>query len=242
MATILEEMQTAKHNIMLYVQKTAFSSEINNLQNSKPVKKDSSIASLNPMIYDDLIRVQGRLQSRNQSNCPVILPNKNTVTRMIIRHIHENNGHAGKQHVLAASREKYWILQGPSAVKNIVKNCIICRRQHTPLMTQQMAPLLPEQTTPDEPPFTNVGIDYFGPLIVKAERTHVKRYGCLFTCLATRAVHLEVTHTLTTDSFTAAFQRFTARRGYQKVFSDNGTNLVSGVYLKVHLSHTHVAY
>ncbi|XP_060567693.1 uncharacterized protein LOC132726393 [Ruditapes philippinarum] len=82
----LEEIQTAEHNIMLYVQNTAFSSEINNLQNSKPVKKDSSIASLNPVIYDDLIRVQGRLQSRNPSKCPVILPNKNTVTRLIIRH------------------------------------------------------------------------------------------------------------------------------------------------------------
>lgn len=42
-------------------------------------------------------------------------------------------------------------------------------------------------------------------------------------------MHLEVTHSLTTDSFIAAFQRFTSRRGVpEKVYSDNGTNLVSG--------------
>ena len=83
--------------------------------------------------------------------------------------------------------------------------------------------------SPDKPPFSFVGVDYFGPLIVKAARTHLKRYGCLFTCLTTRAVHLEVAHSLTADSFIAAFQRFTSRRGVpEKVFSDNGTNLVKG--------------
>ena len=92
-----------------------------------------------------------------------------------------------------------------------------------------MAPLLEEQTTPDKPPFTYVGIDYFGPLIVRSGRCNLKRYGCLFTCLTSRAVHLEVAHSLTTDSFFAAFQRFISRRGVpEKVYSDNGTNLVSG--------------
>lgn len=83
--------------------------------------------------------------------------------------------------------------------------------------------------TPDKPPFVFVGIDYFGPLMVKTGHTHEKRYGCLFTCLTTRAVHIEVAQSLSTDSFIAAFQRFTSRRGVQeKVYRDNGTNLVSG--------------
>ena len=92
-----------------------------------------------------------------------------------------------------------------------------------------MAPLRQERMTPDKPPFSFVGIDYFGPLIVKVARSNHKRYGVIFTCLATRAVHLEVAHTLDTDSFLAAFQRFVSRRGRPlKVFSDNGTNLTSG--------------
>ena len=67
--------------------------------------------------------------------------------------------------------------------------------------------------SPDKPPFSFVGIDNFGPIIVKAGRTHLKRYGCLFTCLTTRAVHLEIAHSLTADSFIAAFKRFSCRRG-----------------------------
>ena len=64
---------------------------------------------------------------------------------------------------------------------------------------------------------------------MKAGRKHLKRYGCLFTCLTSRAVHLEVAHSLTADTFIAAFQRFTSRRGIpEKVYSENGTNLVKG--------------
>jgi len=92
-----------------------------------------------------------------------------------------------------------------------------------------MGSLLPEQTTPENPPLTIVGVDFFGPLNVKHGRSHLKRYGCLFTCLTTRAIHIEVAHSLTTNSFVAAFQRFTSRRGIpNKVFSDNGTNIISG--------------
>ena len=63
---------------------------------------------------------------------------------------------------------------------------------------------------------------------VKFRRGSTKRYGCLFTCLVTRDVHIEIAHKLDSDSFLMAFHRFMARRGKpQKVFSDNGTNFVA---------------
>ena len=47
--------------------------------------------------------------------------------------------------------------------------------------------------------------------------------------MAMRAVHIEITHSLDTNSFLCAMQRFISRRGMvEKVYSDNGTNLVSG--------------
>lgn len=77
------------------------------------------------------------------------------------------------------------------------------------------------------PPFYNTGVDYFGPLLVKERRSTVKRYGCLFTCLVTRAVHLEIAHSLETDSFIMALRRMMARRGKPRnIYSDNGTNFV----------------
>jgi len=70
-----------------------------------------------------------------------------------------------------------------------------------------------------------VGVDYFGSILVKLRRSQVKRYGCVFTCLAIRAVHIEIAHDLTTDSFIQAFSRFVSRQGPPiEVFSDNGTN------------------
>ena len=94
---------------------------------------------------------------------------------------------------------------------------------------QQMAPLEEERLTPDKPPFSFFGVDYFGPFLVKVDRATHKRYGCIFTCLAVRAIHIEIAHSLDTSSFIAAIRRFVSRRGSpEKMFSNNGTNLVSG--------------
>ena len=88
-----------------------------------------------------------------------------------------------------------------------------------------MAPLPSPRVTAFESPFTSTGVDYFGPFMVKRGRSEVKRYGCIFTCLAVRAVHVEMTHSLDAESFLCAFSRFTARRGHPRdVYSDNGTN------------------
>ena len=58
-------------------------------------------------------------------------------------------------------------------------------------------------------------------------KTRAKRYLCPFTCLATRAVHLEMAYALDTDSFINAFSRMVTRRRTPKyVLSDNGTNFV----------------
>ena len=155
---------------------------------------------------------------------PIVLPTKHHVTDMIIRHYHQI-GHVGSSQVLAAIRRKFWILKGGSAVRRVVSKCIKCRRWNSKPEAQIMAPLPMARVTPGDAPFTAVGIDYFGPMPVKLKRSRVKRYGCIFTCLTMRAVHIEVSQDLTTDSFLMAFSRFVSRRGAPtEVYSDNGTN------------------
>ena len=74
-------------------------------------------------------------------------------------------------------------------------------------------------------PFTHCGIDYFGPMFIKIGRRREKRWGVLFTCLSTRAIHLELASSLTASSAIMALQRLAARRGSPSVlYSDNGTN------------------
>lgn len=92
-----------------------------------------------------------------------------------------------------------------------------------------MADLPEARVTAGKPPFTRVGVDCFGPFFVKRGRSYPKRYGVLFTCLVTRAVHIEVAHNLDTDSFLNALRRFMARRGQpEEIRSNNGTNFVGG--------------
>ena len=101
-----------------------------------------------------------------------------------------------------------------------------------------MADLPESRVLPDKPPFTSVGVDYFGPFQVRCGRSLVKRYGVIFTCLAIRAVHLEVVHCLDTDSFLLALRRFIARRGQVKeIFSDNRTTLPAASVSYVTLFH-----
>lgn len=102
----------------------------------------------------------------------------------------------------------------------------MCRRIKSTPQDQKMADLPEDRLTP-APPFTDVGVDYFGPYVTKEGRKERKRYGALFTCLVSRAVHIEVAHSLDTDSFLHTLRRFIARRGQvREIRSDNGTNFV----------------
>lgn len=88
-----------------------------------------------------------------------------------------------------------------------------------------MADLLEDRVSPDLPPFTHVGIDYFAPIEVKRGRSHKRRV--IFTCLVSRAIHLEMASSLNTDSCINALRRFLCHRGTITIIcTDNGTNFV----------------
>ena len=90
-----------------------------------------------------------------------------------------------------------------------------------------MAPLPAVRVTGYEPPFSSTGVDLFGPIEVTFGRRTVKRWGCLFTCMATRACHIEIAPSLEADDFINVLRRFIARRGgVRLIYSDNGTNFV----------------
>ena len=63
---------------------------------------------------------------------------------------------------------------------------------------------LPSDRMQETLPFTYCAVDYFGPFYIKKKRKELKRCGCLFTCLTSRAVHIEISNTLETDSFIMA--------------------------------------
>ena len=81
---------------------------------------------------------------------------------------------------------------------------------------------------PYTPPFHFTSCDYFGPISVKIGRNKTtKHYGVIFTCLNTRAVHLELAIDLSTMEFLQVLRRFFAMRGQLEVIlSDNGSQFV----------------
>ena len=118
----------------------------------------------------------------------------------------------------------YWIVSGNPMVRQFISKCVTCHHLGGNQGEQKMADLL--KSLPDPaPPFTYCGVDFFGPWHIQRGRAVVKRYGALFTCLASRAVHIEVTDSLETDSFINALTRFTCRRGsLREIRCDRGTN------------------
>ena len=111
-------------------------------------------------------------------------------------------------------------------MRRVIGRCMTCQRQRKACPREKFMANLPEvRLVPEKPPFTYVGADYFGPLEVKQGRSRAKRYGCLFTCLTTRAVHIEIAHSLDTDSMINALRRFISIRGYpEQIRSDQGSN------------------
>ncbi|XP_046841790.1 uncharacterized protein LOC124435902 [Xenia sp. Carnegie-2017] len=220
----MEELDAADREIFAHVQNTTFSQELklfavpgNGKEFDKALLRKSgiSIRQLNPMMVNGLLKVGGRLGNapiNGKSKHPIILPFKHPVTDMIIRQHHAEVGHMGQESVLSSLRKEFWIIKGRTAVRRVVRSCLACQRRKARLGEQLMSDLPKSRVTPQKPPFTIVGIDYFGPMLVKRGRSLVKGYGCLFTCFTTRAIHIEIAHSLDTDSMINALRRFISMR------------------------------
>ncbi|XP_078355671.1 uncharacterized protein LOC144640376 [Oculina patagonica] len=199
-------------------------------------ESEGLLTRLNPKSDGEgLLRMDGRLRFADHlpydTRHPILLPKDHAVTRLVIVDAHERLGHGtGVEHVLTELRSRFWIVKGRRMVRNVIEACAECRRRFsTKIGNQMMAPLPKSRLQSLLRAFEKVGVDYGGPFLTKQGRgkTRAKRYLCLFTCLTTRAVHLEMSYSLDTDSFIYAFGRMTSRRGTPTyVISDNGTNFV----------------
>lgn len=200
---LLSDVEEAERRIVKNVQNQTFPEEL-----SSPNLSKSPLAKLKPFVNNGVLRVGGRLDRVDLSydaKHPMILPGKHRVTEMIILHYHFANGHVGPYQLLAETRQHFWIVNGVSSIRRVLQLCHECKRQNAMVGEQITAPLPEVRVSSDSHqlinPFAAVGLDYFGPLYVHAgpltrskrknPKLH-KRYGCIFTCLRYRAVHIEL--------------------------------------------------
>jgi hypothetical protein len=214
------------------VQQISYAQEIKDLMDQQEVAKTSSLKTLHPFIdQEGLLRVGGRLQ---QSNLPyqaihlMILPANHHFTKLVVSAEHIRLHHTGSQLLTASLRERYWIPRIRNLVKSVTYQCLNCFRFKAQAAKQLMGELPPPRVQPSRP-FLTTGIDYAGPISLKLGTTRskitTKGYIAIFVCFATKAIHIELVTSLTTEAFLAALRRFIARRGKPKtIYSDNGTN------------------
>ncbi|KAJ8957208.1 hypothetical protein NQ318_007770 [Aromia moschata] len=187
--------------------------------------KDNKLKKLSPY-YDGegVIRLKSRVSNRDDTvdyRYPVVLTGRNPIVCSMIMDKHKKSCHVGTQGLLCLLREKYWILGGRRAIRLVIKKCVTCRRFDVEPFAVESPPL-PADRVRDSVPFEITGVDFAGPLYLKSGE---KAWVCLFTCAVYRAVHLELTMSLSTLKFLQVLRRFIARRGRPRVlYSDNGTN------------------
>ena len=226
-----------------------FNTERTDFLDNKSVKRCSRIAQFTPFIGPHgLIRSSGRLRRLVEidfdTKHPIVLDARHNFVKLFLWHIHLmdarhnfvklflwhthlKNHHQGIDYLRSKVKERYAILKLRSTLRSIKSNCVLCIKFRAATIQPIMAHLPKKRLAYQSPPFTNTGVDYFGPFYVTDRRTTEKRWGFLFTCLTTRAVHVEVVPSMDTSSCVMGVERFVSRRGTPAMlWSDNGANFI----------------
>jgi len=226
------ELRQTECWILKRVQYEAFPEEAQTLKENKQLVSRSKLRCLDPYIKGGLILVGGRLNNSNFPETrkhPIVLPAYHRVTQIIFNQKHNEQLHCGPQALLAEVRRRYWPLRGRAVARSCVLKCIRCARTK-PRFTEPMMAALPRQRVQCARPFTVVGVDFAGPLIIRSGLRRVlgvKAWIAVVVCFVTRAIHLEVVEDMTSKAFIASLRRFMSRRGRcTTIYSDNGTNFV----------------
>ncbi|XP_062538001.1 uncharacterized protein LOC134206316 [Armigeres subalbatus] len=229
-----DELHRAKVKLLQAAQHDEYNQELELLRRGKFLQPKHNISALHPFLdAEGTMRVGGRLQNSAQPydmKHPIILPQKHRATELLVRDLHLRDLHAGSALLTATIRQHYWIVGCQTVVRKVVQGCTRCVRLKGKTASQLMGSLPPARVLATRA-FSHVGVDYAGPIQLKATCVRgvkvTKGYIVVFVCLSTRAVHLEVASDLSADTFIGSLKRFISRRGYPvEIRSDNGTNFV----------------
>ena len=160
-----------------------------------------------------ILRCKGRLCNSSlpeAAKFPAWLPCDHHITRLIIRDCHHRVMHNGVRETLTELRSRFWLTRGRQVIRKQIYNCVVCTRYEGKSYKVEPSSDMPEFRFKEGYPFASTGVDFAGPLFVKTvfgkELQVTKVYICLFTCGSTRAIHIELTPSLTTQAFFYVFE------------------------------------
>lgn len=229
-----EDIQEARIRLVKYYQQRHLPEVIVTLEKKTILSKKHWLYRLTPFLDDNgIIRIGGRLDNADhlpESQIhPIVIPSSH-YARLLIDYTHKQNGHAGYSLMMQLLTEDYWIAGVRKAIKTCTQRCVTCIRWRAKNIQPQMGQLPRERITPANT-FDKTGVDLCGPFAIKASPLRndrsIKVWVVTFVCLVTKAVHLDIVSSLSSEHFIAAFGRFCSRRGTSsEIWSDNGTNFV----------------
>lgn len=226
------DLETAETYLLKVVQSNHFASDMNALKNNKTLR--TPVRKLNPFIDEQgILRVGGRLHNAPmtfEQKHPILLSSKDRVARLLVEYYHNTNLHTGPGLVLGLLRHKYWLLSARNLVRQVVHACNKCFK-HNPKELHPLMGSLPDFRVTQQKCFAKSGVDFMGPINLTMAKVRgaktLKAYVCLFVCLISKAIHVELVSDLSTEMFLAALKRFIARRGpISLIMSDGGRNFI----------------
>ncbi|XP_017466469.1 PREDICTED: uncharacterized protein LOC108359228 [Rhagoletis zephyria] len=233
MKTFLDDKtcESSEKLIFREYQEESFANEFLQLRSSvAKVNRKSSIFKLSPYIDGNgLLRVKGGIDAVEgvpmDVKRPIILPRNHRVTFLLVDFYHRKLRHQFSEISVNELRQRFCIPGLRTLVRSVAKMCQQCKIRRAAPNIPEMGPLPLERVASFTRPFAYVGVDYFGPFDIVVGKRHEKRWGVLFTCMTVRAVHIEISPSLSTDSFLLVLKQFMSRRGVPwRILSDNGTN------------------
>ena len=203
---LAEEMPDTELCIIKEMQRKAFREE---LVSHKQLPTNSKLLGLCPRLDSEgVMRSDGWLTYAEflpyDVRYSIILSRKNWVTKLIVKYYHEQGNHcAGINQTLSRLSTRFWIISAWEEILELKRECAMCKRRKAEVALQIMAPLPPNRLTTSLWAFTKTSVDFGGPFMTMQGRGRPRqnRYLWLFTCLASRAVHLEMAYCLDVDSF-----------------------------------------
>ncbi|XP_055543605.1 uncharacterized protein LOC129729146 [Wyeomyia smithii] len=225
------DWRDAVYCMVRIVQRVVYYEKISNIQRGERV--EGKLRNFNPFFDEQerLLRVGGRIKysdSPRDQKQPMIIPERHHFTEIVIEALHQEELHVGLNGLMAKIRRQFWPVNAKRTINRLVRRCVKCFRAN-PRDVQQFMGDLPSVRVTITQPFSRMGEDYAGPFFIKQGRSKApcKAYVCVFVCICTKAIHLELVTSLTTEGFLQALLRFVGRRGnVSDIYSDNGTNFI----------------
>ena len=228
-----EEREAAEHWLLKQSQKRSFPQAYHTLSHTGKVAPTSRLRDLTPrMTPEGLIRVGGRMAHSELSlsqQHPIILDAKDVLVEKMFQFIHIKEKHCGPSLLLSKTSDEFYIIGARRLSTTACRICPLCRRVNPQPSPQLMGDLPTVRTKANQPVFTDVGMDFAGPYTIRHGRGQARTEAsiCIFICMATKAIHLEVVPDMKTPAFIRCLERFISRRNCpQSLHCDNGPNFV----------------